>query len=109
MPMARLEERALRRTWLHSHEEDGPGRRVYRPSSWDFPPSRGRTGFQLKAGGVVKELGIGPADGTASATGRWEVEGEGPWILILRLPGRPDQRLGVVEASPERLVIEPPR
>ena len=37
--------------WIHSYEEDTEDVRVYRPRSYDFPLSRGRTGFEIKKNG----------------------------------------------------------
>ena len=33
--------------WTHSREEDSEGIKVYRPNEYNFPPSRGREGFEL--------------------------------------------------------------
>ncbi len=35
--------------WMHSHEEDSGDVQVYRPADYDFPPARGRRGFELQA------------------------------------------------------------
>ena len=53
--------------WVHSHEEDPEDaslREVYRPSDWNFGPSRGRRGFDLQEGNRASTLGIAPADGS---------------------------------------------
>lgn len=62
------------KTWLHSYEEDEGDTIVYRPNSYDFPPSRGRTGFALEAGGVIKRYDIAPTDGLEEQTGKWELD-----------------------------------
>ncbi|SFG85655.1 hypothetical protein [Pontibacter chinhatensis] len=59
------------KVWLHSFEEDEEGLWVYRPNTYDFPPSRGRTGFSAEAGGVFKRYEIAPADGLQEETGEW--------------------------------------
>src|SRR5690242_6845650 len=51
------------KTWLHSHEDDRGDTIVYRPNSYDFPRSRGRTGFMLEADGSVRQYIIAPTDG----------------------------------------------
>ncbi|MFC5271531.1 hypothetical protein [Adhaeribacter terreus] len=61
----------LGKTWLHSHEEDRGDTLVYRPNSYDFPPARGRTGFQLEADGTVKQYDIAPTDGLEEKIGNW--------------------------------------
>jgi hypothetical protein len=63
------------RHWVHSHEEDTADVKVYRPMSYNFPPSRGRRGFEFRAGGELVYYGIAPADGTLAAVGRWTLEG----------------------------------
>jgi len=37
--------------WIHSYEEDTKDKKVYRPSTFEFPPSRGRDGFEIKENG----------------------------------------------------------
>ena len=60
------------KVWLHAYEEDEDGIWVYRPNTYDFPPSRGRTGFSLEAGGVINRYEIAPADGLQEEEGQWE-------------------------------------
>lgn len=57
--------------WIHSWEEDMEDIQVYRPSSYQFPPSRGRDGFELKANGEFILSGPGPTDRPQSITGTW--------------------------------------
>jgi hypothetical protein len=101
--MADLDTAALQQRWTHSHEEDTPGRMVFRPAGWRFPPSRGRRSFELKAGGALAASGPGPTDRTQSAEGRWRLRGDG--VLELNQPGGASE-LRVVEVSAERLVVE---
>ena len=37
----------LEGTWLQSREESSGDTLVYRPNTYDFPPTRGRTGFRM--------------------------------------------------------------
>lgn len=60
------------KVWLHSFEEDEEGLWVYRPNTYDFAPSRGRTGFSVEPGGVFKRFEIAPADGLLEEAGEWE-------------------------------------
>ena len=62
--------------WLHSYEEDEEDTKVYRPSLYDFPPSRGRDGFEFRADGVVRVLRPGPRDKGISDTLRWAYKEE---------------------------------
>ncbi|MBF9253404.1 hypothetical protein I2I11_08880 [Pontibacter sp. 172403-2] len=66
-----LETSLLGKTWLHSYEEDEGDITVYRPNTYDFPPSRGRTGFALEPGGVIRRFEIAPTDGLEEHEGSW--------------------------------------
>src|SRR5215210_2386437 len=72
--MATLQECILRQ-WVHSHEEDTQDVRVYRPAGYDFPPSRGRVGYEFREGGELVYYGIGRTDGSEVSSGRWTIEG----------------------------------
>lgn len=61
--------------WLHSREEDCAGLLVYRPVSYSFRPSRGRTGFEIHPDGEFIGIKIGRANGQAARRGRWRLEG----------------------------------
>jgi len=61
--------------WIHSHEEDAQGVMVYRPANYNFPPSRGRRGFDFREGGKLVFYGIGRADGSEQFSGNWVIEG----------------------------------
>lgn len=71
--MNELPEAAFK-SWIHSREEDSFGIRVYRPQGYRFPPSRGRTGFEIRPDGAFVRIDIGPADGTRGIHGRWRTE-----------------------------------
>jgi hypothetical protein len=60
--------------WIHSHEEDAQGVMVYRREGYNFPPSRGRIGFDFREGGELVYFGIGRADGSEQFSGSWAIE-----------------------------------
>ena len=60
--------------WMHSHEEDTADVAVYRPASYDFPPARGRNGFEFSADGRATYIGIAATDGSNQIPGRWELD-----------------------------------
>ena len=62
------------RHWIHSREEDTEKVKVYRPSDYQFPPSRGRDGFEIKEDGEFIQYGIGATDKTQEITGTWKAE-----------------------------------
>lgn len=92
-------------TWLHAHEEDprdGSGLEVYRPANWPFGPSRGRRGFELRAGGHVVLRDIAAADGTEVRTGSWSIQADN--VLLLETNGSV-RRMRIKEIAPDALVV----
>ncbi len=61
--------------WMHSYEEDTDEVEIYRPAAYDFPPSRGRTGFQLNEDKSFINYEIAPADGIVERKGSCNIEG----------------------------------
>jgi hypothetical protein len=83
------------RHWIHSREEDQGGIQVYRPEGFEFPPSRGRAGFEIKKGGVFIDHPIAPADGNESISGQWETIG--PKKIRVTFPQHPERQSFVLE------------
>lgn len=96
--------RQLARRWLHSHEEDTPTERVYRPADYAFPPSRGRMGFELKPGGTCVRIGISPRDGSTEQHCTWKV-GRGREPTLTLEAGGQREELRVVSVDADRLVV----
>jgi hypothetical protein len=84
--------------WVHSHEEDTDSTTVFRPASYEFPPSRGRRAFELRSDGTLVDTAVGAADVPESSQGRWALDGD-----VLVLEGRHSR---VVLVEPDRLVLE---
>jgi hypothetical protein len=61
------------KTWLHSDEEDSADFKVYRLNTYNFPPSRGRTGFALEKDGLFRLYTIAPTDGLEEHKGEWKM------------------------------------
>jgi len=97
-------KRHLLRRWLHSHEEDTATERVYRPADYAFPPSRGRTGFELKPGGEAVRVGIAARDGSAERNGTWSLE-KGPEPTLTVEAGGQSEQLRIVSVDDDRLVV----
>ncbi|MBC8153520.1 MAG: hypothetical protein H7Z72_11465 [Bacteroidetes bacterium] len=91
----------IQQRWLHSHEEDSPTERVYRPASYPFPRSRGRSGFDLKPGQALEEIGPGANDAPTATTGSWDVDEQNNLLLH----GETDTRLLIISAEADRLVV----
>ncbi len=102
MPEDRREE--LCRHWVHSHEEDSGSEMVFRPATYELPPSRGRLSFELKEDGGLNFYGLGPADRTAASKGRWRLEGS-RLALDSRTQGDPERVFEIISASRDRLVV----
>lgn len=98
-----LDGARLQRTWLHAHEEDHGDTLVFRPNTYTFRPSRGRTGFQVEPDGALTQLDIAPTDGLESHKGRWRLEGR---TLIATFPDGASQpyRLQVLQLEADKLV-----
>lgn len=100
-------EEVLLGEWIHSHEEDSEDEMVFRPASYEFPLSRGRTSFVLQPGGTYVESSPGPVDLPEESRGHWSLEGD---RLILEGEGdRPGYVWEVTTAESDRLVVREPR
>lgn len=91
LPMKQLE-----RTWLHAHEEDQGDVHVYRPNTYAFPPSRGRTGFTFDHNGLFTQLDIAPTDGLESRKGKWTTENDHTLAISLDDKKDPDYKLEII-------------
>lgn len=60
--------------WIHSREEDSNEIQVYRPSTFNFPLSRGRIAFEIEKSGIFIQYGIGPDDTKKKVEGTWTIE-----------------------------------
>jgi hypothetical protein len=65
--------KAIFKRWIHSHEEDTEGKKVFRPYGTSLPRSRGRMGFELKADGGFILYAIAPTDGIEAIQGKWRM------------------------------------
>jgi hypothetical protein len=101
--MTDVDLETLSRRWVHSHEEDTDGEQVFRPASYAFPPSRGRSALDLRSDGSYGERAPGPTDRPEeSGEGRWELDGD---TLKLRAPDGATRLLKIASANPDRLVV----
>ncbi len=91
----------LQQTWLHAHEEDHGDTVVYRPNTYAFRPSRGRTGFQIEPNGVLTQYDIAPTDGLEKRAGKWRIEGQ---MFYATFPDKnsTDYSLRVLSLTPDR-------
>ena len=89
--------------WIHSREEDTEDVRVYRPSDYKFPPSRGREGFEFKENGEFIWYGIGPTDRPQKIPGTWTSEGKNQIRVSLEAPRQDSYTMQIVSCD-ERLL-----
>jgi hypothetical protein len=90
--------------WVHSHEEDTDAEMVYRPASYSFPPSRGRTSFELRDDGSYVERSPGPVDVPVESKGSWSLEGD---RLLLGADGDdPGHAWEVSAVEGDRLILK---
>ena len=95
----------LGKTWLHSHEEDRGDTLVFRPNSYDFAPSRGRIGFQLEAGGTIKQYDIAPTDGLEEKTGQWQMRGKNRLEVTFPQHNSTDYEAEIISIDAEKLKL----
>ena len=104
---APLSLKQLEGTWLVSREENSADTLVYRPNTYAFPPSRGRTGFAIKPFGRFEQFDIAPTDGLAGRPGTWVADG--PTRLHIHLTddrGEPDYNLEIISLDKKQAVLK---
>jgi hypothetical protein len=91
--------------WFHSFEEDSDAMLTFRSAEFRFPPSRGRTGFDLRADGTMLAIGIGPTDKPTETKGTWRLMPGN--ILDFDVPVGPTaaRSFRIVALERERLVV----
>ena len=100
--------KTIQQNWMHSYEEDTETEMVYRPSDYNFPLSRGRTGFELKPNHKLVEINIAPTDGSEEETGSWELKDANEENLTLQLNPKnsASRKLYIKSINEDSLVIE---
>lgn len=92
--------------WVHLHEEDGDGYRTFRPSDYDFPPARGREGFEIKKGGEFVHYQIGPVDVPVQAPGKWTMKGKNTLVVTPAEAGAQAFELEIMEVNKDVLKLK---
>jgi hypothetical protein len=93
----------LNKKWMHSHEEDHDHEIVYRPSTYKFPLSRGRTSFEMEVGGILKIGGPAPDDRHQNKKSVWEIEEN---ILVFRHANSVLRKFRILSLNSDKLVVE---
>ena len=97
---------AIFRHWVHSREEDAGDVSVYRPSNFQFPPSRGRDAMELRADGDFVQHGPGPADRTVASPGRWQALSSAEVELRPNAAQRTPKRFSLIEVNDQVLKLK---
>ena len=100
-----IDRSALQRQWVHSHEEDTETEKVYRPASFAFPRSRGRSAMALKPGGELVETGIGPTDRPQESQGTWKLDEDDNLSIYEKGRKKPVRTMKIVSLDKEKLVV----
>ena len=95
----------LQQHWAHSYEEDTQDTLVYRPSDYQFPPARGRLGFEFLPAGAFVYFPIAPQDGSDKFTGRWAVVSPTKVDIVLDNEVIPPFSINVVSCSADTLKV----
>jgi hypothetical protein len=106
MASQELRPELLEQRWIHSHEEDTPTEMVFRPASFDFPRSRGRSGFDLRPDKSLVEIGIAPTDAPIEQSGKWDVGPDGTLRFYTHAQTVPAKTLKISSVEPSRLVVK---
>ena len=72
--MTAYNEDCIYKHWTHSHEEDTEDKKVYRPSTFEFPQSRGRDGFEIRENGEFILYIMGRTDKTEKIFGNFSID-----------------------------------
>lgn len=68
-----LDSKALCQQWILSNEGDFGPNLVYRPVTFSFAPSRGRSGLEFREDGTFKRVAVGPTDVSTVTQGIWQL------------------------------------
>lgn len=90
-------------TWINSHREGRDGVQVLRTEEYEFPPSRGRMSFTLRADGSAIPGQPGPDDRGVTGDGSWGIDSA---VLTIRSPGG-SETYDVLAADSSHLELRP--
>jgi hypothetical protein len=100
-----IDRNVLHQHWVHSHEEDTETERVFRPASFAFPRSRGRSAMALKPDGGLVETGIGPDDRSQESLETWKLEGNDTLSIYEKGKRKPKRTMKILSLDKDRLVV----
>ena len=92
--------------WKHAHEEDTKELKVYRPSSFDFPLSRGREGLNIHRDGTLVQTLIGASDLPEEVKAKWQLKHKSNLLIRPFEKNRPTQEWEIIEVTKDKLTIK---
>jgi hypothetical protein len=107
--VATADEKLLVGTWLHAHEEDTGTEAVYRPADFEFPPARGRRGYEFRPDHTGAYIGIAARDGAARTSCKWRLRKKRGGVEVeLTFDDGRKEVLRVASLDKKRLVLRKP-
>ena len=97
-----VNDECLYKYWAHSYEEDDRTKKVYRPSSFDFPPSFGRDAFEIKKDGEIIFYFPGPDDKRKHLSGQFTIQDQNKLYVDLKTKS---VTITVLSCENDRLLI----
>lgn len=79
-----MNKKAILGDWIHAHERDSQGMKVYVDTQESLPPSRGRHHISFQSDGTFVEGMPGADDRTAESRGTYQFDGV---TLVLQRAG----------------------
>jgi hypothetical protein len=105
VPVPTGAEKRIVGTWLHSHEEDTDTQLVYRPDDFDFPPARGRRGYEFRSDHSCNSIGISPRDGQAKTPCTWQLHERPRREIVLTFADGRKEVLAIESVDEARLIV----
>lgn len=97
----------LKQTWIFLEEDVKTLLREFRPKGYEFPPARGRDGYEFQENGELIYHGIGAADQPTEIKGKWELDTINQIIKISFYKNKlPSQRLEVKSLTKDVLKMK---
>jgi hypothetical protein len=102
--MTAFNEDCIYKHWIHSHEEDTEDKKVYRPSTFEFPPSRGRDGFEIRENGEFVLSFPGPTDRSEKIIGNFTIDSNK--LNVELVSTQKSYTLTILSCDENRLIIQ---
>jgi hypothetical protein len=94
----------LQQRWIHSHEEDTDKTMVFRPESFQFPPSRGRIVYDFQPDNRLLVQQPGQTDRSEAKSGKWRLDRKGH--IFLTFDDSTSQTLEIESLTKNQLVLK---